>query len=147
MIFVESAVKESYFQISISLNNCLFQVCIIVVDRIDIDDNPTVGSFTASVYNNYVNDTLMNFTLVAQVDIVKMKVAVEVNLPQDQYDQAYQRNLYRASIDVEKILDGAFGSFVFKIFMENFKNTIDFEPKLPFKKVRSAFYCSNEYSQ
>lgn len=106
-----------------------------VFDRINssVDNKTTRIKF--DIFNDAVHDTVMNVTIEHLHDVMKIKMLVKVNLPIDQRDKTYQREILQTNVDVEKLLNGITGNFVMQAFMENFLDCIDFEPKLPFRAV------------
>lgn len=68
---------------------------------------------------------------------------VRITTPIDDDDKTYEKQFFRTSIDVEKLLKGVQGNFVMKVFLENFFQSIDFEPKFPMKKVRIKYFLEN----
>lgn len=98
-------------------------------------NNDDVANFTSQLYNDGVHDTLTNLTIEFKDVVQKITMIVSLKIAEDENDTVFRRELFKGTMDVEKLLKGNFGSFFMKIFMENYFKSIDFEPKLPFKKV------------
>jgi hypothetical protein len=58
-----------------------------------------------------------------------------LKVPENETDQYYKREWFRATLNVEKFLNGV-GSYSFLMqVMKDLRSHLDFEPKLPLKKV------------
>lgn len=97
--------------------------------------NDKVASIKIDTFNDGVHDSVLNITIEHKFDVLQMRMLVKVNLPIDKRDTTYQRELFQTNVDVEKLFKGITGTFVLNTFMENFRDCIDFEPKLPFRAV------------
>lgn len=87
------------------------------------------------VYNDGVHDSLINSTMTVFETIENIFVSVIIKVPADKNDKHYQKEFYRTTADMKKLLSGIEASFVAKVVMENFRKSVDFELKFPFQKV------------
>lgn len=63
-----------------------------------------------------------------------------ISVPENEHDVRYQREYIKRLIDIEKLLKGINrSSFIAKPLLDSIANFMDFEPKLPFKKVSRNF--------
>lgn len=92
--------------------------------------------------NDGIHDSMIDIDLETLAVIEKMMVHVKINFALDKNDKTYQREFFQTSVDVKRLQDGVQGSFVIKMFLENFYKSIDFEPKFPLKKVRKISIIS-----
>jgi hypothetical protein len=56
-------------------------------------------------------------------------------MPEDKNDQEYQRQFFQTTIDLEKIFEGAKGSYVTKTLVDLVAINTDFELKFPMTPV------------
>lgn len=96
-------------------------------------------NITFQLFNDKIHDTAITFILNLFSEVEKMKCIFTVNLPENEADKSFKRTLMSSSVDMSKLLDGTRGNFVVQAFMENYMKSINFEPKLPFKKVKNYF--------
>lgn len=89
-----------------------------------------------SIQNDGVHDTIINFYAETFAVIEKMSGHVRITTPMNDDDKTYEKEFFRTSVDVEKLMKGVQGNFVIKVFLENFLKSIEFEPKFPMNKVR-----------
>lgn len=110
--------------------------CVILIDRVDYHFNEKINVVNFTLQNDGVHDTVINFCAETFAVIEKMIGHVRITTPMDDDDKIYAKPFFSTSVDVSKLLKGVQGNFVLKVFLENFFKSIDFEPKLPMKKVR-----------
>lgn len=112
-----------------------FQLCFITVDRLIVNNNDDVARLTVKVLSERNTNSIMNVTIEFKEVTQKLTAILTMNVPESENDQNYRREYFKSSVDVEKIFDGKFGSFIVKSFMENFIKSMEFVPKFPFEKV------------
>jgi len=109
-------------------------MCIIVVDRLILTPNEKLVSSNATMYNDRVHDTLFNGVYELLADVQQIFVSLKIDTPEDKDDKKYQRELFRTSINGQKILGGINGNYFTKSIMENLQKSLGFEPTFPIKK-------------
>jgi hypothetical protein len=65
----------------------------------------------------------------------------------DENDKNFVRELFKSTLDLEKAMKGIYGNFLLRTFFENAAKSVDFELKLPFKKVCANFLSVNHSLQ
>lgn len=101
--------------------------------------NEKILNITFQLFNDKIHDTAITFILDFFFEIEKMKCIFTINIPENEGDRSFKRTLVSTSVDMGKLLEGTRGNFATQAFMENYMKSIDFEPKLPFKKVKNDF--------
>lgn len=107
-----------------------------MVERIDVSNNFKNANFTVKVVNDGTHDSSMTWSLQLFKVLEKAFLSVVIKVQEHKDDKTCEKDFYRTTIDLKKLFGGGKGSFVAKIFMENFFATIDFDAKFPFKQVR-----------
>lgn len=109
--------------------------CALLVDHIIYSCNEEVTNASITVYNDGIHDSLIDLAIETFQVIERMVVQVKINIALDKNDKEMTKEFIKTSVDVGKLMSGVQGNFIFKVFLENFFKSIDFEPKLPFPKV------------
>lgn len=104
---------------------------IFVVDRVKLNIDNKTANASLSLLNDGIHDTVANITVNLFVPLLNIKIDGAIQY-QDENDKMYKRTLIRSTFNVESIFKGIEGSYVIRAFMENFRKSIDFDPKLPF---------------
>jgi hypothetical protein len=108
----------------------------LIIHQIDLKNNLKFFDVNVTLINDGVRNTLISGTGEFYFDLLKMTVKLLVRLPENDRDENYQRVFFRTSIDLTKFFNGIGGTNpVTKALMESFTKSIDFDPKLPLKKV------------
>jgi hypothetical protein len=85
--------------------------------------------------NDGVNSTVIAGSGNLKADLLALLAKVLIKTPENEEDEIYRRNWFSATLNVEKLLNSV-GSYSFLIkIMKDVKSHLDFEPKLPLKKV------------
>lgn len=85
-------------------------------------------------------DTYLNVTAEIFKTLFKLMGHFRLFLPEGPNDFEYKKMLFHTSIDVQKLLEDKYGSFIIRAAVENLRKSIDFEPKFPFKAVRTKLF-------
>lgn len=91
---------------------------------------------SVKVYNDDKHDSLVDVYLQTFDVIDRIVLYLRVNVPETSNDKDFKKELFRITIDIAKLFGDGYTNFVSKIILERLRDTIDFEPKFPFKKVR-----------
>lgn len=83
-----------------------------------------------TLFNNGINNTLMNITFETFVVIERM-IYFKVKVAANKNDQNYQKDLIATVIDVKKFIKGIYGNFFVKSFAADYMKSIDFVPEFP----------------
>jgi hypothetical protein len=79
-------------------------------------------------------------TVEIERDLISLIAQLRVNMPAGPNDKNYEKEWLKMTLDFDKIQQQKESNFMMKIVMENLEKAIDFELKLPFKKVRVEMY-------
>jgi hypothetical protein len=108
----------------------------LIINRVDFINNLKLFDVNVTLNNDGIHATLISATGKYQFDLLKMTMKLLVRLPENDRDENYQRVFFRTSIDLTKFYNGIGGTNpVTKALMDSLAKSIDFEPKLPMKKV------------
>lgn len=66
--------------------------------------------------NHAVDDAVVNATFNLLETVLSMKAYLRIQLPEDENDKTFQKELLKTSIDVGKVLSGNVGNFFIKAF-------------------------------
>lgn len=103
--------------------------------RISYDFNPKVGNLTINYENHAVDDAVVNVTFNLLETVLSMKIHLRVQLPEDENDRIFQKELLKTSIDVGKVFSGISGNFFVKSVVDSLLKSFEFEAKFPFRPV------------
>lgn len=117
-----------------------FQECLIICNRVDVDFDKKLGSASIELFGDGTHDTRMNISVETFFQIEKLTAMLKISFPEDKNDTECRKEYFRTSIDMAKVFSGYQGTVFLRAFMENFYNSIDFEPKFPLKKVGFEMY-------
>jgi hypothetical protein len=85
--------------------------------------------------NDGVNSTVISGTGILKTDLLALVSQVLLKVPENENDINYRRKWFSVTLNVEKFLNGV-GSYSFLMHvMRDLRSHLDFEPKLPLKKV------------
>lgn len=87
---------------------------------------------SVDVYNDFIHSSVVNISIVSSANIERSTVYVTFASQKD------SNRSWKTVVDFEKLLNDRFGNLFFKIFMDNFAESIDFEPKFPMLPVSIA---------
>lgn len=90
---------------------------------------------SVKVHNDEKHDSLIEIWMQTFDVVERIFFYVRVNIPEDQNDKDFRKEMFRFTFDVAKLFKDDYTNFMSKIIMERLLETIDFEPKFPFKKV------------
>lgn len=142
VICVTSAVSKCFEKMVLKLVIYMNQKnCILLAKRVSYDPENKFGTVNISIFNNWKDSSVINFTAHYVQTVLKMKVAVSIMFPENENDQEYRRQFFQTTIDVNKIFSEVKGSFVIKPAMETFaKSLVDRVPHFPILAVRKLFF-------
>lgn len=109
---------------------------IVIIDHINVNCNHEFINLTFKVFNDGINSSVIGVTVDLFADVARTMMKLKVNIPQDENDKNYGREVLHTSIDLAKLFNGVQAKFLAKIMMEILLCAIDFELKFPFKRVR-----------
>lgn len=69
--------------------------------------------------------------------MTKMVTYLKANVPENENDKKFKKEVVRTVVDMEKLTKGFSGNFVLKTAIDLFLNSFEFEYKFPMKKVRN----------
>lgn len=113
-----------------------FQISHIKIHYIVISSNEKVSKTTFKIYYDKNNNTVLNTDLILLVDVEKMVSTVKISVPENKKDKSFRKEVFKTSIDMDKLFNGVQGTYFAKVLLENYFTSINFEPKFPLKKVR-----------
>jgi len=127
---------EQYINKLSAFHHCfLHQLSLIIVDQTAINCDYELANLTFKAYNDGAHDTVFNATLQTFFRIDKMTVYIKVNLPLDDNDREYKKQIFSTSLDAEKALNGVGGNFINNLFAEGPLKSFEPVPKFPMDPV------------
>jgi hypothetical protein len=87
------------------------------------------------MFNDGIHSSILCSAIDLRVDLLKLIVRLIIRSQENEQDRDYQHVFFQTSIDAEKFLKGIGGVMFLKGFVRDLKKSVDFELKLPFKKV------------
>lgn len=112
----------------------------VIIHKVELLIDKKIANVTTSLYNDYVNDFVLNHTIRNFVVVETMMIYGKVFLQQDEGDVDYKKEIITGVFDLEKTLRRANKDFVLKSILEAVTKSAEFEFKFPFKKVRNDKY-------
>jgi hypothetical protein len=113
------------------------QHCVFLINQLDLKANNQFFNITARIVNDGIHDTVIFGVGEYFFDCEKLTVKLLVKLPENDRDENYQRVFFRTKIDMSRFFNGIGGTnLATKALMDSMIKSIDFEPKLPLKKVK-----------
>ncbi|CRL02998.1 CLUMA_CG016586, isoform A [Clunio marinus] len=105
----------------------------IMIDRVKINFDVSFTNFSYALQNDGVNSTLINVTIHAYHEVTKIKVFLQLLLPENDGDRHYGREYFKTSVDFDRVAKGIFGNSILQMITERLGVTSDIL-KLPMKK-------------
>jgi len=84
------------------------------------------------------NEAVVNITGYYKEAIHKLLATIAINLATSSVDKAYQLELLKFTVDVEKVVSGRFGNLLMQSILKNFLKSIDHKVVFPLEAVRIA---------
>lgn len=92
----------------------------------------------------FFNDEIHSYSISVAAEtfsvISKLWVYLTLNIRENENDKNYNREIIRTVVDVDKTVKGIYGNSIVKFLAELIFKSLEFEFKLPLKKVRFFFY-------
>lgn len=107
-----------------------------MVTKVENDFNKLYLNISSELFNDGIHDFRFSSCIETFVDIVSVILYIKLNIPESPNDQKYQKVFFQTVCDIKKIINGTSTNFITRSIMEKFSTSVDFELKLPFKKVR-----------
>jgi hypothetical protein len=89
------------------------------------------------ISNNGINETKINSTTHFFRDVETMVIYAKLYIPQSDLDLIYKTEVFSTVYNAKKMLDGIESNIVMKVFMERFRESVNFPLSFPVKKVRT----------
>lgn len=86
--------------------------------------------------NDLSKGSIFNITIVSFVKVVKVTNYGKLDIPEDQFDNDYKRNIVSTVVSLEKLLNGVNANPIARSIMKSVLEGMDFDPKFPFKPVK-----------
>jgi hypothetical protein len=103
------------------------------MNEMKMNMNEDVVNYTFFVRNE--NDgILLNTSMDLKKPMQKIVMNVKINMPEDETDQDYRRELFKTTVDWQKILKAMDGSFMAKLILDNVKTAANFKMTFPMKE-------------
>lgn len=119
--------------------------CIVHIDRLEIESNPSIGSLVANYAHDEKGNSIINATFSNSVTIIKSLLYFKIKLAEDKNDKEFKRTLISSVLDVDKVLKGLQSNIVISRFFAVFKKGTDLKFKHPLAPV-SSFYKVKDFS-
>jgi len=111
-----------------------------------IDNNRNLGILSITSIKVVDGETAVSAAFELKKDIAKTMITVKINMAKDANDKKFERELFRATYDGEKVLKGVNGSLIFKGMASSFLKALDFEPTFPIMKVSKFWFLNLNHS-
>jgi hypothetical protein len=111
-----------------------------ITEKCESRPNLKICNITCSIFNDNVNDSVMNVTIVTLVQIDNMKVYIRLAIPESIQDVEYKKEVFATIVDAKKLLSGTLGvsgSMFVKQIIENITSKLGVKGEFPLKKVKS----------
>lgn len=89
---------------------------------------------TCRLHNDGFNSSVIDATFDLYNSIFDIRADVAIFLAENDYDESYKREFFRASLNVGKVLKGFRGNLLTKSFIESILSALKFDLEFPFKK-------------
>jgi hypothetical protein len=94
-----------------------------------------VSNLTIDFYNDRIHGAVLNATLEWKVVITQYKAEVKVMTQEDKSDKIFNREFFRTSFNLNRLLRGVYGNFLVRLFFEQLTKSAKYPIKLPIEKV------------
>jgi len=106
-----------------------------VIRDLKIENNNNVGTLLIKSIGKVEGELAINASCLLKKDLEKVFITLRINLAKDKNDKKFEREIFRATFDGEKVLKGITGSSIFKQYAESFLRSLDFKVQFPIKSV------------
>lgn len=113
----------------------IFQLAIVYIESVVVDFKFTFANVTFEYVKDKTRNPIIGFTIVSSKKITKIICYLSINLPEKNGDTEFRWELIKTVIDVGKLMNGALANPIIRSFMDNFRKSIDFDPRPPYKPV------------
>lgn len=93
---------------------------ILHIDHVRLENNNNYNKATESHSHDYKGNAVVGIDITTFVTVSKMLLYIKANVAKDENDDLCSRELINTVMDVNKLIDGAFGNILIKAFMESF---------------------------
>lgn len=122
------------------------QFSILVVQKFKGDFNKELVNVSITVHNDGIHDSMLDIWWEQFVVVQNFYISIRVSVPENDNDVMYQRELFRGTFDGAKLINQGYSSAVGRLMLESLFSFIDFELKIPFKKVFFGFIVTFDMS-
>lgn len=113
----------------------ILQKSTLVIEKINFDVDPAVLKMSVSLRNNYINDSILNVTMALYKTLYDVRADLVVFVADGAADESYQREVFRNSLNIPKVLAGFRGNFMTKPIIESVLKAINVELEFPLKPI------------
>lgn len=89
---------------------------------------------TCKLHNDGFNNSVIDATFDLYKSIYDVRADVAIFLAENDHDESYKREFFRASLNVGKVLKGFRGNLLTKPFIESILSALKFDLEFPFEK-------------
>lgn len=111
------------------------QSCNFIIHKVTTQTNEKIFNITATVFNDGINDKVLNATIINYEVVEKLILYLTVNVPRDSYDRKYRKEFMKTTVDLVKLHRGVTGSFLGKLIKNFYFEAMNLEPEFPIPKV------------
>lgn len=95
------------------------------IDHVVFQNNKECNNATESHGHNKIGNAVVGFKIETYVAATKMLVYIKANVEKDENDDLCRREFLRTVMDLNKLIEGAYGNFLIRGFMESFIDQIE----------------------
>lgn len=106
------------------------------IEKFEHHCNTKFANISVSYVSDGIQDLVLNITAENKFVFQKLIGYLKIYMPENPGDKEFKKEYLRMTIDHEKLLNGVFGGFVMRAFMENVKSSLNEDIKFPIKKVK-----------
>lgn len=120
-------------------NSIRHQFGILVVKKFSGDFNKELVNVSIIVRNDGIHDSMLDIWWEQFVVVQNFFISSRMSVPENDNDLNYQKEIFRATFDGARLINQGYSSAIGRLMLESMFTFIDFELKLPFKKVKEQF--------
>lgn len=88
---------------------------------------------SVSLINDFINDSILNVTVALYKTLYDVRADLVVFVADGATDKSYQREFFRISLNIRKVLAGFRGNFITKPLIESVLKAVDVDLVFPLK--------------
>ena len=119
-----------------------FKTGVLYIDRYKIDVDKTLINVTFKYVSDKIHDLLITVNTENFVSLDKLVLAAKINIPEDNNDRLFGREILRTVVDVGQLMNGVYGNPIIKSVVDIIMTKKGFNPSFPITPVRTSSKCN-----